>query len=268
MYALRLSPDVLSGIARQGSGSACRSLQGGFVAWDMGEREDGTDSLARQVADRSHWPELEAVICVVNAGRKDTPSTVGMQRTAATSELFLQRIKLVPERMRQMEAAILAKDFDRFAELTMRDSNQFHACCLDTYPPVVYMNDISHAIVRMVEAFNANGYRAAYTFDAGPNAVIYTLRKHVPELLRWLTHCFPAPSNDPAARRAYFEDPYGVAPQLWDSSKKPIDAALAALPVYPPNSVKQLLHVPVGDGPQVLSSSESLLTKDGLPKPL
>ena len=64
----------------------------------------------------------------------------------------------------------------------MQDSNQFHAVCLDTYPPIFYMNDTSKAIIRLVHALNAfNGsICAAYTFDAGPNAVIYTLEKFAP----------------------------------------------------------------------------------------
>ena len=54
--------------------------------------------------------------------------------------------------------------------------------CLDTYPPIFYMNDTSKAIIRLVHALNAlNGsICAAYTFDAGPNAVIYTLEKFAP----------------------------------------------------------------------------------------
>lgn len=55
----------LSGIARQGSGSACRSMYGGFVQWIMGEREDGKDSVAQQVEPESHWPDLRVLVLVV-----------------------------------------------------------------------------------------------------------------------------------------------------------------------------------------------------------
>ena len=61
----------------------------------------------------------------------------------------------------------------------MQDSNQFHAVCQDTYPPIFYMNDMSKLIIRLVHVINAHfgSIRAAYTFDAGPNAVIYTLEQ-------------------------------------------------------------------------------------------
>lgn len=176
LYQLPQSPRELSRIARQGSGSACRSLMGGYVAWRTGEQADGSDSLAEEVAPASHWPEMRALILVVSAEKKDVPSTEGMQTTVATSDLFPTRAQtVVPERMDAIEAAIRDRDFPKFAEITMRDSNTFHATCLDSWPPIFYMNDVSRAAVRLVHDINRAVGRtvAAYTFDAGPNAVIY-----------------------------------------------------------------------------------------------
>lgn len=56
----------LSSVARQGSGSACRSIYGGLVRWYKGEEDDGTDSVARQIAPPGHFPDLRVVICVVS----------------------------------------------------------------------------------------------------------------------------------------------------------------------------------------------------------
>lgn len=176
LYQLPQSPRELSRIARQGSGSACRSLMGGYVAWRTGELADGSDSLAEEVAPASHWPEMRALILVVSAEKKDVPSTEGMQTTVNTSDLFATRAQsVVPERMNGIEAAIRDRDFPKFAEITMRDSNTFHATCLDSWPPIFYMNDVSRAAVRLVHDINNAVGRtvAAYTFDAGPNAVIY-----------------------------------------------------------------------------------------------
>ncbi|KAH9908195.1 diphosphomevalonate decarboxylase [Xylariomycetidae sp. FL2044] len=181
LYELPSSPTDLSLIARQGSGSACRSLFGGYVAWRMGEQADGLDSKAVEVAPASHWPNMRALILVVSAAKKGVSSTSGMQQTVATSDLFQGRIAtIVPAHMDKMEAAIAARDFEKFAEVTMKDSNSFHSCCSDTYPPIYYMNDVSRAAVRAVEAINAAAGKtiAAYTFDAGPNAVIYYLEEN------------------------------------------------------------------------------------------
>ncbi|KFH42794.1 Diphosphomevalonate decarboxylase-like protein [Hapsidospora chrysogenum ATCC 11550] len=180
LYELTDSPSELSLIARQGSGSACRSLFGGYVAWRMGDKADGTDSKADLISEASHWPNMRALILVVNAAKKDVPSTSGMQQTVATSGLFQQRIsQVVPANMILMEEAIRKKDFPQFAEVTMRESNSFHACAADTYPPIFYMNDASRAAIRAVEAINAQAGKtiAAYTYDAGPNCVIYFLEE-------------------------------------------------------------------------------------------
>lgn len=181
LYKLPASPTELSRIARQGSGSACRSLFGGYVAWREGQQEDGLDSKAVEVAPAAHWPDMRALILVVSAAKKGVSSTSGMQQTVATSGLFKQRIaEVVPVNMKLMEKSIADKDFAKFAEVTMRDSNSFHATCADTYPPIFYMNDISRAAVRAVETINAKVGKtvAAYTFDAGPNAVIYFLEEN------------------------------------------------------------------------------------------
>jgi diphosphomevalonate decarboxylase len=124
----------LSSIARVGSGSACRSVYGGWVRWTMGVRDDGVDSVASQVVPADHWPEMQILILVVNAGKKGVSSSSGMQTSVATSALIKHRAAVVvPERMKEIEAAIEARDFDTFGKITIKDSNQFHAICLDTY---------------------------------------------------------------------------------------------------------------------------------------
>jgi diphosphomevalonate decarboxylase len=193
LYILPHSPSDLSRIARQGSGSACRSMFGGYVAWDMGVKEDGSDSIAEQVAPASHWPSMKAAILVVSAAKKGISSTSGMQSTVSTSELFVHRAnKVVPERMQRMKTAIQNRDFAAFAEITMKDSNQFHAVCLDTSPPIFYLNDTSRGIIRLVEELNriAGKLVAAYTFDAGPNAVIYYLEENEWWVMGLLKRCF------------------------------------------------------------------------------
>jgi diphosphomevalonate decarboxylase len=181
LYELPISMENLSRIARQGSGSACRSLMGGYVGWAKGSAEDGSDSLAYEVAAASHWPDMRALILVASAAKKDVSSTAGMQQTVASSTLFEHRVsEVVPKRMKAMEKAIHERDFEAFARITMKDSNNFHACCLDTDPPIFYMNDTSRCAVRVCEAINeaAGELVCAYTFDAGPNAVAYYLADH------------------------------------------------------------------------------------------
>ena len=75
--------------------------------------------------------------------------------------------------------AIEERDFQTFADMTIRDSNQFHAICQDTFPPCVYMNQTSHSVSALLHQLNEyfGEMVACYTFDAGPNACIFLLEK-------------------------------------------------------------------------------------------
>jgi diphosphomevalonate decarboxylase len=186
---LDLPASELSILARLGSGSACRSVLGGFVEWRKGEKTDGSDSFAAQVASEEHWPEIRNVISVVEAGRKKISSRSGMKQTVATSALYKARLDYLPKVIEEMKKAVLEKNLPKFCELTMRESDSMHAVMLDTWPPIKYMNDYSWLVVNAVNEFNDSlgSLEAAYTFDAGPNAHVYTVEKHVPALRKILS---------------------------------------------------------------------------------
>lgn len=257
VFELEMTPSELSVIARQGSGSACRSLFGGFVAWEMGSKEDGSDSLAVQIDPLEHWPDLHAIICVVSDAKKGVGSTLGMQNTVKTSPLLKERINGVQSRMEGITKAIHDKDFESFADITMRDSNQFHAVCLDTHPPIFYLNDVSRGIIALVHELNrASGKTiAAYTFDAGPNAVLYLPKENVKAVLEIVQKYFPG---------AEFQDKRNVGPS--SNASLPSGFNEKIIPVFPPASVKQILHTSVGDGPRSLAKGEGLLNAEGFPK--
>ena len=264
LYKLPANASELSLIARQGSGSACRSLFGGFVAWEMGNNPDGSDSFAVQIAPKEHWPEIHALICVVSDSKKGTSSTAGMQRTVETSPLLQHRIKeIVPARMEKIIEAIKAKDFDTFANITMQDSNQFHAVALDTDPPIFYMNDTSRAIIAVIVEYNrvslasGHGIQAAYTFDAGPNAVIYAPAGNMREIVNLIHYYFP--------QSVPFSDPFQLFSETPGTLVLPEDFNLTIAKRAEVGAVSRLIHTKVGGGPRVLDNSESLLDAFGLP---
>lgn len=127
-----------------------------------------------------------------------------MQETVKTCPGIEERIKIVPGRMTEMEKAIKEKDFDKFAELTMVDSDHFHELCHTTVPPIYYMNEVSHNVVKLVNEFNKEETKAAYTFDAGPNAVIYLPRKYVKEFLAHVVKIFPPENFEKYFSISYF----------------------------------------------------------------
>lgn len=248
LYELPDSPSDLSLVARQGSGSACRSLFGGYVAWRMGEKDDGSDSKAELVAPASHWPEMRALILVASAAKKGVSSTSGMQQTVATSGLFKERItNVVPANMALMEEAVKNKDFAKFAEVTMRESNSFHATCADTYPPIFYMNDVSRAAIRAVEDINTKAGKtvAAYTFDAGPNCVVYYLEENANAVLGTFHQALSGVDG--------FKENAASAKSAFQ-----LDAGLAATLK---EGVSRVISTGVGEGP--IKTEEYLVGEDG-----
>ncbi|NXG10483.1 MVD1 decarboxylase, partial [Sakesphorus luctuosus] len=252
--------EELSEVARRGSGSACRSMWGGFVQWQRGERPDGTDSLAHQVAPETHWPELRVLVLVVSGEKKPVTSTAGMQTSVETSPLLKHRAQVVvPERLAQMIQHIQERDFEGFGQLAMRDSNQFHATCLDTFPPIFYLNDLSRHIIALAHRYNAHhGHtKVAYTFDAGPNAVIFALADTVDEFVEVVRRSFPPATNGDQFVRGL---PVGSA-----TLPQELVAAVVTEPV--PGAVQYILHTKPGPGPQLVDDpSQHLLGADGLPR--
>ena len=111
---------------------------------------------------------------------KDVPSTDGMQLSMETSELLKLRLEnQLPEKhISKIKESLIQKDFHKFSEVVMRESNQLHAICLDTLPPIFYMNNTSKLIVNIVRDLNAENPHnvAAYSIDAGFHVFVFTLR--------------------------------------------------------------------------------------------
>jgi diphosphomevalonate decarboxylase len=169
--------------------------------------------------------------------------------------LFKYRAEVVvPQRFKEMSKAIVNKDFETFGKLTMIDSNQFHAVCLDSSPPVFYMNDTSRLVIGLIEKFNKIHDRvvAAYTFDAGPNAVLYYLERDEPIVLGLLKAAVP--EVDGWDKKSYTAS---IAPTVPEGVDKRILEALR-------EGVSKIILTGVGSGPQ--STEETLVDSNGLPK--
>jgi len=169
----------LSMLARIGSGSASRSIFGGAVEWRAGVKKDGSDCYSVQLSSPEKWKDLRNVIAITNSKEKRISSTDAMTRTVRTSEMFKCRLESVERRLRIVRKAITDQDFEAMAPTIMQESDSMHAVMLDSWPPIAYLNGISLEIIHKVLELNDSYGRpvAAYTFDAGPNAHIYTTKK-------------------------------------------------------------------------------------------
>jgi len=179
---LRPSPRELSRLARLGSGSASRSIFGGFVLWRAGTRRDGADSYARTIYGERHWPALvDLVVLIADAPVKAVRSAEAMQATVRTSPDYPVRLEQLPRRIERIVRALGARDASRLFPLVMEECDSFRDVCETTRPPLDYLTASSRAVLAEVRDLNHAAGRpiAAYTHDAGAHVHVFTLRPHL-----------------------------------------------------------------------------------------
>jgi diphosphomevalonate decarboxylase len=168
---LTLSVDELSALARRGSGSAARSLHGGFVEMDRGQRADGADAIARPLLDERAW-EVRLVVAVTATGGKAIGSTEAMDRTAATSPYYPAWIASVERDLADARAAIAARDLERLGPVVERSALRMHASAMAAEPAILYWNGVTVEAMRAVQDLRRGGTLAFFTMDAGPHVKV------------------------------------------------------------------------------------------------
>ena len=171
---LDLSEPELSRLARRGSGSASRSIPGGFVEWQVGTTDE--DSFAFSIAPASHW-QLVDCVAIVSASHKKTGSTEG-HAIAPTSPLQAARVEDAPRRLEICRKAILERDFDSFAAIVELDSDIMHSVMMTSTPALHYWKPASLEVMNSVREWRGSGIPACYTVDAGPNVHVICPEEH------------------------------------------------------------------------------------------
>lgn len=167
--------DEASRLARMGSGSACRSLWGGWVRWDRGSRDDGQDSHGAPVAPADHW-DVSMVVAVVSSGKKAVGSTEGMVRTRDTSPYYAQWVDTAEADVVEGVAAVQARDLERLGKAMEHSTLKMHATMHTAVPPILYWQPATVAVLHEVAALRSRGIGAWATMDAGPNVKVLCLR--------------------------------------------------------------------------------------------
>jgi diphosphomevalonate decarboxylase len=167
VFGLELTPRERSIVARQGSGSAARSIFGGFVEMHAGTASDGSDSFAEPLLSGSDWP-LEVVIAVTATAEKEVGSRSGMARSATSSPYYAAWVSGQPPDLAAARAAIHARDFTALADLAEHNCLKMHAAAIAARPPLVYWNGLTVECLHAVRRLRASGVAVFFTIDAGP----------------------------------------------------------------------------------------------------
>ena len=178
---LRLSATQLSELARRGSGSAARSIFGGFAEMSAGTLPDGSDAVATGLADEKSW-DVRLAVAITAAGEKAISSTAAMDLTARTSPYYPAWVTSVPEDLAEAKAAILAHDIVRLGVIAERSAMRMHACALAAHPHILYWNPGTLAAISTVNALRAGGTSAYFTIDAGPHVKVLCAASDAPRV--------------------------------------------------------------------------------------
>jgi diphosphomevalonate decarboxylase len=174
-----LSSKELSILARQGSGSASRSIYGGFVEWRKGSRSDGLDSHAILIKDVDHWPEMTMIVTVISTDKKKISSRAGMSQTVLTSPYYRTWLETIENDVGNMKKAIVEKDFTQLGMIAEKNALKMHATMHTTTPPNIYWKSGSLELMQKVFELREDGLECYFTMDAGPQVKILCLNSNL-----------------------------------------------------------------------------------------
>lgn len=182
---LKMPASELSILARQGSGSAARSLFGGFAQMHRGDQDDGHDAYAEPLLGAQAWP-LGVVIAITETASKKIDSTQGMQSSAASSPYYDAWVNSSPDDLSAMRAAIAARDFAKVGELTEFSCLKMHGLMLSAQPGLLYWNAATVALIHRVRELRNAGVQAYVTIDAGPQVKALCRPEDMPRIAQEL----------------------------------------------------------------------------------
>jgi diphosphomevalonate decarboxylase len=156
----------LSALARLGSGSATRSVSGGWSIWK--------DEAASQVFAPEHWA-VRMVVAACRAGEKEVSSRDGMRATQETSPFHRAFIDQCGVDLPKAVEAVRARDLHALGRIAESNALRMHADALSADPPILYWLPATVACLHRIAKLRREGIAAYATIDAGPHVVALCL---------------------------------------------------------------------------------------------
>lgn len=176
-FNTNLDFNKLSEVTRKGSGSACRSLLGGFVAWDKS---------GKVYEVYSKYKDFVLISVIINPERKKISSSKAMAESAKTSPLFRYFVEESNKDFENLKIALESGDLNTIGKLTEKSFLMLHGVMMATNPPVLYMNELSIKVIELIKSLRENNLYAYPTMDAGSNVKILTIESSYLEVIKSL----------------------------------------------------------------------------------
>ncbi|SFK15210.1 diphosphomevalonate decarboxylase [Marinilactibacillus piezotolerans] len=183
---LNLSSKELSRLARRGSGSASRSIYGGFVEWEKGTNDE--TSFAHPI-DNADW-DIGMLFIIVKQAKKDVSSRDGMQRTVATSPFYDGWLATLDQDLTDIKISIAEQSINKVGAIAERNALKMHATTLGAQPPFTYWTADSMLAMEAVRTLRKEGYSVYFTMDAGPNVKVICKQSEMSKIKKALMSYF------------------------------------------------------------------------------
>ena len=172
-----LTTAELASLAGQASGSAARSLRGGFV--ELANTGDGI--AVTTLCEADDWP-LAVVVAITETGPKAVGSTEAMEISRKTSPFYASWVDRQAADLDTARAAISDRDFDTLAHVAEHNCLKMHSIMWASRPPMVYWNAATMRCLETVRSLQARDYGVFFTIDAGPQVKAVCLPEHAGEV--------------------------------------------------------------------------------------
>lgn len=179
---LSMSEKELSCLARVASGSACRSIPGGFVEWEKGMSE--STSYAKTLFSPSHWDIVDIVVCL-DSSEKYIP-TSNAQYCALTSPFFKTRLQFIDKKIALCKQYIAQKNFDSFGLLVENEALELHAIMMTSSPSLLYLYPKTVALMRRIQEWREGGVKVYFTLNTGHNVHVLCERHQIEKIKKLL----------------------------------------------------------------------------------
>ncbi len=168
---LDLDLGQLANLARQGSGSAPRSLLGGFVVLRLLGADPDEHCMVEQVAAQDHW-DVRMVVALCAQGPKEVGSTQGMERSRITSPYYQGWLDSHHVDMAEAESALNARDLEALGRVAERSCFKMHGLAMSSDPPLIYFKSATLSAIERVWQLRREGLKGWVTIDAGPHVKV------------------------------------------------------------------------------------------------
>ncbi len=188
---LDLSLKELSILARQGSGSACRSILSGFVEWLPGNSSE--ESFAVQIAEPDHWNIVDIAVSVSKT-EKTVSSSEG-HKFVANSPFWDSRLGTIQKRLEIVRRSIIEKDFRTFGREVESEALSLHAIAFTSsyekentwYSGIYYWTPETLELLIAIQEWRKRGLELYFTLDAGPTVHILCENHSMTDVLNAIT---------------------------------------------------------------------------------